>query len=262
MTPILKKKNLKQNPKRSNKLPSKVARSFKKMKRPEEVFKDRASQELIREIYSNFYRKKSNEKDILFSKKFADLDFKRTILFLRSNLKNSFLEDKGKTLHIFLPLTGSSPTGYFYKACFEKVLPFARITFLVTPKIEEYYSADLKSKKQMEKNLEGHIKRSLNVFDNNFLIMDYFSSGNTTNLISKVLSKVRGKDTKIITSDVNESFYKDRVKDPFGKNSMFISESIKSKVPLKEYNRQKLNEKILRYVYYYLGYEYINSLKL
>lgn len=258
----LKTKKLVLNGRNSIKLPSKKPRNFKRMKTPQEVFKDKESLKLINKIITHFNRKRSKEKDIYFSKEFVDFDFKKTIFLLRKEMGKTVLENKGRELHIYLPLTGSSPTGYFYKACFEKLLPLARITFLITPKITEYYSADINIKKRMELNLEGNLKSSFNIHDKNFLIMDYFSSGNTTNLINKVLSKIRGKKENIIVSDINESFYKDRIKDPFGKNSMFISESLKPKVSIEKYNRQKLDEKVLRYVYYYLGYEYINSLKL
>ena len=87
------------------------------------------------------------------------------------------------------------------------------------------------------------------------------SSGTTTNLIKRSLSDIYNKKVELIVSNVGESFIGDRVKDDSGKSSRPISETIKDKKST-EYKRQKLEEKILKYVYYYLGYEYINSLKL
>ncbi len=85
----------------------------------------------------------------------------------------------GRDLHIYLPLTGMEPVGYYYKGYLEQHYPKARVTFLVTPKGGHY-----------EEYLTNNIKRSFNVNDKLFFVFDYFAHGTTLDSITRALRKI------------------------------------------------------------------------
>jgi hypothetical protein len=222
------------------------------------MFKDKTSRNLIKQIYDHWKRKSYLKEDTISDYR-ADIGFKLTIIRLKQEFGNNIISNKGRELHIYLPLTGSSPSGYFFKACFENVLPKARITFLVTPRSTSFSLANKTIKQEMEHNIKTHLQKSLNVNDKQFLVIDLLGKGTTTNLIRKALSEIRGEKTDICISDIMETHFRDNYKDAKGKYSMSMSEHLKPKITLEGYNREKLDEKIMKYTYYYLGNQYINN---
>ena len=238
-------------------LTEKKPRNFKKMKKPEELFKDIESRKLIEKVYDHWKREKLSLDDNNISESRADFGFKSALWNLRHSFGDGVLKSQGKELHIFLPLTGSSPSGYFYKACFENFLPKARVTFLVTSSAVAGYTKEEWT--QVNANIKHHLQKSLNIHDKQFAVMDLVADGNTTNLIRSALSDVRKSKTDLCVINISESLFRDQKKDLQGKYSIPKSEYDKPRSGLKEYKRAKLDEKVVKYVYYYEGNKYIHK---
>ena len=255
---------------------------FKNLEHPLEKFKDPKSEKLIKKILENYECTKYIDPDQYYRQyhlpNFETSGVYSAVRKLTSINKGDFFKKKGVGYHIFLPLDGMSPGGYFYKGILEQIAPKARVTFLVTPSSENY---DLKA----IKNLKDNLLKTLNSQDKHFIVIDYFSaSKNTLNKISTVLSQIY--KTPIDVHDVFSPEFdhdlfissgilhgapirthnRNTVKDFDGKSSIPISEKYKQEV-IKEgvfddthkliYQRLKLDEKIKAYTYYYLGNEYV-----
>jgi hypothetical protein len=114
----------------SGKLSSKFTKRVprKKFKDPYLVFKDKISKDIIDGIYKKLGISGSNFENSL----------PLTLRNIRVKLKNQFGIDVSKTngesLHFFLPKTGMSTVGWFYKGFLESALPKSRVSFIVTPK--------------------------------------------------------------------------------------------------------------------------------
>ncbi|GEM_PF-6865774 len=255
---------------------------FKNLKHPLEKFKDPKSKQLITKILGNYERTKYIDPDE-YNKQYHLPNFETKGVYsavhkLTTLNNGDFFKTKGIGYHIFLPLDGMSPGGYFYKGILEQIAPKARVTFLVTPGSENY---DLKA----IENLKNNLLKTLNSQDKHFIVMDYFSpSKNTLNKISDVLSHIYkeqvdvegvfspefGHDLFVSGGVLNGApirlHSRKTNKDVYGKSAIPISEkykqeAIKTRVfdeaHKKVYERLKLDEKIKAYTYYYLGNEYV-----
>jgi hypothetical protein len=254
---------------------------FKNLKHPLEKFKDKESRKLIQEIFQEYKQSNKFNKDTYNYKVHTttfDYESLCSAIFELARITNKpsggIFKNKGEGYHVFLPLDGMSPGGYFYKGALEQLAPKARVTFLITP----YVSV---STPYGENNLKRNLLKSLNKQDKHFVVIDCMGSKRETiNGISRVLSDIYKKrinvdgvfspefdhdtsiDNNILDNAGMRDHKRDRHKDIYGSNSIPISEAYKVEA-IKEgvfdhkhqeiYKRLKKDELVKKYTFYYLG---------
>lgn len=144
-------------------------------------------------------------KPIEFNKPYLS-NYDRRLVGFRHAFENKFghniFKTKGEKLHVFLPMTSMSPQGYLLKGFFEQTLPQARVTFLVTPsRTALRFEKDPKFRPKALKNLENHLRRSINVHDKYFVCFDYSYTGETIINIYQALNKICGKNVNFMAVD-------------------------------------------------------------
>lgn len=144
-------------------------------------------------------------KPIEFNKPYLS-NYDRRLVDFRHAFENKYghniFKTNGKNLHVFLPMTGMSPQGYLLKGFFEQTLPKARVTFLVTPsRLSLDIAADPEVRRKSLKNLEKHLRRSINVHDKYFVCFDHIDKEITITNINQTLNKIYGKKVNFMAID-------------------------------------------------------------
>lgn len=271
----------------------KKPRRFSKLKHPLELYKNVPEVErILREYYKGPIHETNNLNRVFTDKSLKSV-FEDSIRKFRidyAKFEKPF-KTSGQNTHIFLPLTGMSPIGFFYKGLFEQLMPKARVTFLITPKSQSNMGKGTYDVSRFQEQL----KRSLNINDRCFVVFDYIKNGHTVNNIFSEIRNLMPKEQLNFISintnyepfeehrnylkQVNPSKRKSELKvrprsevlrDPrtIAKESTYYfgepSKQYRTQNPLlteKEYKEQKRIEKAREYTYYWLGKEFANNPK-
>ncbi len=125
-----------------------------------------------------------------------------TLKKFKYKFENTFgfnvFKTKGENLHVFLPMTGMSTTGYLLKAFFEQTLPKARVTFLLTPKSDGFRYDTTENIIKLRQNLLSNIQKSLNKYDKYFVVFDHVALGTTGEEINNALNRIYNKKTNYL----------------------------------------------------------------
>lgn len=190
-------------------------------------------------------------------------------LILETLKRNNSIKSKdGREVHFLFPLTGMAGMGEFFKGYLEQILPKSRFTFLVTPpstsstryRLNNFDSKNTTTLIENLINLKKNFKKTVNVNDRVFIVIDHFVMEKTLKNITFVIKEYfKGQKTSPEIYGIN-SFAEHNSNDLLrvyegktnsGSNVFSEHHDVKSK---KEIEQIKEREKVIKYTFYYLGW--------